>query len=84
MALALGGGEVTLLELTTAYAMLANGGELIPPRFILDITTVGGEVLYTAPPRPQQVLDERVAWPLSDILSDNPKPVTSLLDATAC
>lgn len=72
LALALGGGEVTLLELTTAYAMLANGGELIPPRFILDITTVGGEVLYTAPsPTPQRVLDERVAWLLSDILSDN-------------
>ena len=72
LALALGGGEVTLLELTTAYAMLANGGELVAPRFILEVTTAAGEPIYTPPPpAPQRVLDERVAWLMSDILSDD-------------
>lgn len=72
LALALGGGEVRLLDLTSAYGILADGGAHTPPRLILEVTTLQGEPLYTAPAvAPQQVLDARVAWLLSDILSDN-------------
>jgi penicillin-binding protein 1C len=58
--LALGGSEVTLLELTNAYRVLANGGRLSPPN------------LSFANPAPEtrQVLDPRAAYIVSDILSD--------------
>ena len=72
LSLALGGGEVSLLELTVAYAAFANGGYSVAPFGILAITTTAGEVLYEAESTtPIRVLDERIAWLISDILSDN-------------
>lgn len=72
LSFALGGGPVRLFDLTTAYAAFANGGWRISPSLILDITDAQGNVLYTAePPQLIRVLDERVAWLISDILSDD-------------
>ena len=45
LALALGGGEVTLLELTNAYATLADGGTYVPPQPIQCITDSFGHVV---------------------------------------
>jgi penicillin-binding protein 1A len=45
-AIALGASEATLLDLTSAYAPLANGGATIFPHGIQKITTRGGDVLY--------------------------------------
>ena len=44
--LALGASEVTLLELTNAYATFANGGRGVWPFGILEIRDVTGRVLY--------------------------------------
>lgn len=72
LSLALGGGEVSLTELTAAYGSLANGGYRVTPTLILDLTTAHGDQLYTAPARtPQRVLDERAAWLVTDILADD-------------
>jgi len=72
LSLALGGGEVSLLELTAAYSVLANGGAKSPINLILDITTSEGEKLFDyKTPAPVQVIDNRVAWLISDILNDN-------------
>jgi len=46
LTLALGSGEVTPLELNTAYAVFANGGYRVKPYFIDRIENDGGEVLY--------------------------------------
>ena len=46
LSLALGSAEVTLLELTAAYAPLANGGFAILPYAITAITDRDGVVLY--------------------------------------
>ena len=46
LTLALGSGEVTPLELTTAYSVFANGGYKIKPYFIDRIENDAGEVLY--------------------------------------
>ena len=46
LSLALGSAEVTLLELTAAYAPLANGGLAILPYAITAITDRDGVVLY--------------------------------------
>ena len=72
LSLALGGGEVNLLELTAAYGALADGGARLTPQAILDIEDPQGNVIYTPPqPARPQVIDPRVAWLISDILSDD-------------
>ena len=43
---ALGTGEVTLLELTSAYVALANGGARALPHGIVEIRNRAGDVLY--------------------------------------
>jgi membrane carboxypeptidase/penicillin-binding protein PbpC len=72
LSFALGGGPVRLFDLTTAYAAFANGGRRISPSLILDITDMQGHVLYQREAATRvPVLDERVAWLISDILSDD-------------
>lgn len=67
----LGGGEVTLLELTNAYATLAAQGAYLPPRAILHVETADGQTLWEAPPpAPKPVLDPRVAALVTDVLAD--------------
>ena len=45
LTLALGSSDVTLAELTTAYAIFPNGGRRVVPRFITRVTDRDGEVL---------------------------------------
>lgn len=72
LSLTLGGGEVTLLDLTTAYATLSNEGGHVPPQTILWVADSDGRVIYQyEPPQPQQVLDPRAAYLVTNILSDN-------------
>lgn len=72
LSFALGGGAVRLLDLTTAYAAFANGGSRIVPYFIVEVVDAEGTVVYTADPSdPVRVIDERLAWLVSDILSDD-------------
>jgi penicillin-binding protein 1A len=59
--IALGTSEVTLLELTAAYAPFMNGGYKAPPYLISKVTTTEGKVLYERPADdPQRVLDPRI------------------------
>ena len=72
ISLALGGGEVSLLDLTAAYGAFASGGERINPVTILEVHDSQGKLLYTVPtPSAERVMDARVAWLISDILSDD-------------
>lgn len=72
LSLALGGGEMSLLELTHAYAAFAAEGYSREERFILDIKDAGGTLLYQPESSERvQVFDPRVAWLISDILSDD-------------
>ena len=72
LSLTLGGAEVTPLELTGAYAIFANGGNKIPPVSILRVEKSDGEVLLDQPAtETTRVLDERVAYLISDILDDD-------------
>ncbi len=72
LSLALGGGAVRLLDLTAAYAVFANGGYRLSLETIINITDQSGNILYTQSPQPKnRIIDERVAWLISDILSDN-------------
>ncbi len=72
LSLALGGGQMSLLELTGAYAVLANNGMKTDRPAILDIRDADGTLLYEPPRAPSlQILDPRVVWLLGDILSDD-------------
>lgn len=72
LSLALGGGSVRLIDLTAAYGAFANGGAKVTPRAILDMTTPDGTQVFSSPPVDQpRVMDARVAWLVSDILSDD-------------
>lgn len=52
LAASLGAGETTLLRLTTAYAMLANGGKRITPTLIDRIQDRMGTTIYRHDDRP--------------------------------
>ncbi len=72
LSLALGGGEITLLDLTTAYSVFANQGIKVLPYSIQNISTLDGQIIYRHEDQVHaQVIDERVAWLISDILNDN-------------
>jgi len=76
LSLTLGGGEVTMLDMVTAYGVFANGGYRIDLHPILKVTDSKGKVLqqYTPYPSPifgKKILPEGVAFIISDMLSDN-------------
>ena len=72
LSLALGGGQVSLLELSTAYATLANNGYFTGHTSLLDIHDADGNLLYSADVKPPlQILDPKLVWLISDILSDD-------------
>jgi 1A family penicillin-binding protein len=71
LSLTLGGGDVTLLELSSAYAAFANGGRRVRPTPILHIEDSSGRLIAQAPAETgEQVLDPRHAYVITSILSD--------------
>lgn len=76
LSLTLGGGEVTMLEMATAYGVFANGGYRIDLHPILKVTDNHGRTLeqYSPPTSPifgKRVLPSGVSFIISDILADN-------------
>jgi penicillin-binding protein 1A len=65
--LALGSSEVSLLELTAAYAEVANGGHLVWPEGIEQVL-VGDEVLYRRRPVEGRVLQPAVVRAMTAML----------------
>lgn len=74
LSLALGSGEVTPLELTTAYLPFANGGLRIKPTTIHRIIDRHGKVLYQHQPKPEPVIDPGVAFLMTHALASVLKP----------
>lgn len=76
LSLTLGGGEVKMTDMATAFGVLANGGYRVDLHPILEITNSNGKVIekYTPPPSPifgKKALPEGIAFIISHILSDN-------------
>lgn len=72
LSLTLGGGEVTLLEMTTAFGVFANGGRSIKPVAIEKIVDHNGELVYQYEAEPgDQIIRSEHAFLISSILSDN-------------
>jgi penicillin-binding protein 1A len=68
LSLALGSSEVTLLELVSAYAVLANRGIRNDPLYILKVEDRNGNVLEKNSPRPVEVLSEQTAAVMTSML----------------
>ena len=71
LTLVLGGGEVKLLELTSAYGTFAAEGVQREPKGILRIETKDGVMLEEWRDEQEQVLPPLTAKKITDILSDN-------------
>ena len=87
LSLTLGGGEITLIELTNAFGVFANQGSYVPVTSILCVINSDEEILYqylnscptgqisdktvSHQAQGKVVLDPRVAFLVTDMLSDN-------------
>jgi 1A family penicillin-binding protein len=76
LSLTLGGGEVTMLQMTEAFGVFANSGYRVPLQPILKIERSNGEVVeeYEKPTSilsGKKVVPEGVAFIISHILQDN-------------
>src|SRR4030043_537495 len=70
LSIALGTSGVSMMELTSAFAVFANGGERIKPIFIKKIVTMKGEVLEENTPYIEMEEKEE-----EDEISETPSPV---------
>ena len=68
--LALGTGEVTLLELTAAYSAFATSGMVARPRLITRVEDPEGRTIWFAPEQRTQAISATTAYLMSSMLSD--------------
>lgn len=72
LALTLGGGEVKMIDITTAFSAFANAGERIEVNPFLMIENHKGEKLYEKKENKKElVISSGIAFIISDILSDS-------------
>jgi membrane peptidoglycan carboxypeptidase len=71
LSLVLGGGEIRLLEMTSAYSVLANDGIKNNVIFISEIRDNKGNLIEKTTPTKFRVLPAQVARQINDVLSDN-------------
>jgi penicillin-binding protein 1C len=72
LTLALGGHELTLMDLMIGYHTIANNGRYIPPQVAQTFLNSQSQLIHPlAEPEPIQAIDEGAAFLVTDILSDN-------------
>src|SRR5512132_2945628 len=75
LAFGIGAGEMRLIDMASAYQVIANMGVRIEPTMILKITDHDGKVVRDfSQVQGRRVLDQRLAWIMADILKDNTDP----------
>src|SRR5205807_4963199 len=76
----IGAGEMRLIDMASAYEVIANMGVRVEPTFILKIVDPSGKVVKDySKPEGRRVIDQRYAWVLADILKDNTNPQGSFV-----
>lgn len=70
LTLVIGGGEVSLLDMTSAYGVFANNGSRNPYIGILKVEDGNGKILEEYSQKEQQILPKNTALTITDILSD--------------
>lgn len=71
LSLVIGGGETSLLDMTSAYGVFANEGIRNPYASILKVEDINGNILEEFKKDEKQVLSSNSARIISSILSDN-------------
>jgi len=71
LSITLGGAEVTMLDMATAYGTLANQGNRVDLNPILKITDYKGTILEEKHIEPKPVIDPGISFIVSNILADN-------------
>ncbi len=72
LSIALGGGEVHMIELAQAFGVFANKGEKVEPFAISKVEDINGKVLFERKNiQSQRILSPEIAFLISNILSDN-------------
>ena len=76
---AIGNVETNMVQLTSAFATIANAGVQNQPRTILEILDANGQVVPTSPAPPQQQMSPQATWLMSDILKDSTDPAVNTI-----
>lgn len=71
LSLVLGGAEVKLTDLVSAYGVFANEGVRNPWSFIQRIESSNGQILEEKKDEPERVLEPQIARLINNMLSDN-------------
>lgn len=71
LTLVLGGGEVKLVDMVSAYSVFASEGVKHEQASILRIEDSNGNIIEEFKPQETRVIDRNVTLQISDILSDN-------------
>lgn len=71
LSLVIGGGETTLLDMTSVYSVFANDGIKNEPKSILEIYDKNNNLLEEFSLNPQRVLSSNTSKLISSVLSDN-------------
>lgn len=68
--LALGSGEATLIEITSAYTIFPGGGSRSEPYFVERVRDRNDKELYRHAPRREEVMSPEAAWIVTSMLRD--------------
>ena len=68
--LALGSQPISLLEMTNAYAILANEGYSVKPHFIRKIEDINGNILYEYKQQNENILNKSIVFILNELLAN--------------
>ena len=68
LSLALGSDETTLLELSSAYSVFPNGGQLAEPHSVLMVRDAQGNLLHVEQPKVHDAMDVRTAYIMTRML----------------
>jgi 1A family penicillin-binding protein len=74
LSLALGASSTTPIEMAAAYAVLANGGSQVKPFSVLKVEDAHGNVVFSQAPSLKKVVDENVAYLMTDLLKSVLRP----------
>jgi membrane peptidoglycan carboxypeptidase len=75
LSLTLGAREVKLVDMASAYGVLANMGVRVVPTYILRVEDASGRVVWEHKDyEAKRVLDQGIAWLMNDILKDTTQP----------
>jgi membrane peptidoglycan carboxypeptidase len=80
LSLTLGAKEVKLVDMTSAFGVLANMGVRVTPTYILKVEDPNGRVVWEHNDHEQKrVLDQGLAYIMNDILKDTTRPDRSYI-----